>query len=151
LQQPDEREWKNLSHDYGRIWNLPNCVGAIDGKHIPLQCPRNSGTKDRNFKKFFSIVLLAVVDPKYCFTMVDIGEEGKEGDSTIWQTSNMGIKAENGTLGLPPPSLLPYSETKSPAYFVGDQAFPLKTYLMKPYPGRNTGLLDEFHRVFNYR
>lgn len=83
--------------------------------------------------------------------MVDIGEEGKEGDSTIWQISEMEIKAENGTLGLPPSSLLPYSAMKSPAYFVGDQAFPLKTYLMKPHPGQNTDLLDEFQRVFNYR
>jgi hypothetical protein len=35
-----------------------------------------------------------------------------------------------------------------PYMIVGDDAFPLKPYLMKPYPNRNLGITQ---RVFNYR
>lgn len=38
--------------------------------------------------------------------------------------------------------------TKFPFVFVGDEAFPLKTNLIKPYP-RN--VLNDRKRIFNYR
>lgn len=30
-------EWLRISHDFARIWHFPNCIGAIDGKHIVIQ------------------------------------------------------------------------------------------------------------------
>ena len=38
-----EEEWLAVSKDFEEIWNFPNCVGAIDGKHIVTQAPRNAG------------------------------------------------------------------------------------------------------------
>ena len=40
LEPPDTDEWTSLSYEFAKTWNLPNCVGAIDGKHsysVPSQ------------------------------------------------------------------------------------------------------------------
>ena len=36
-------DWKNISRGIESIWHLPHCVGAIDGKHIAMQCPQTLG------------------------------------------------------------------------------------------------------------
>lgn len=57
--------------------------------------------------------------------------------------------AENGTLQIPEAEILPETdEIKCEYYFAGDAAFPLSTYLMKPYGG--SGLPVE-KKIFNYR
>lgn len=56
-----------------------------------------------------------------------------------------------GRVNLPQPSTLPNDTTGHlfPYTFVGDEAFALKPYMMRPYPGR--ALDTEKKKVFNYR
>jgi hypothetical protein len=68
--------WKLLALDFESRWDFPNCIGAIDGKHIQTVKPTNSGSMYFNYKKTFSIVLLAVVNANYQFIMVDVGTIG---------------------------------------------------------------------------
>lgn len=77
LVSPNEENWKECADGYWKRWNLPNCVGSIDGRHIRLQCPPNSGTLFYNYKKYYSIVLMAVADHLYRFTLVDVGAYGE--------------------------------------------------------------------------
>jgi hypothetical protein len=62
LPQPTEEEWKKKAQDFYSLCQFPNCIGAIDGKHIEIQAPNNSVSHFFNYKKTFSAVLLAFVD-----------------------------------------------------------------------------------------
>ncbi|XP_064465339.1 uncharacterized protein LOC135376804, partial [Ornithodoros turicata] len=129
-------------------WNFPNCLGSIDGKHVTIQCPPKSGSTYFNYKKSFSIVLLAVCDGGYRFTYVDIGHMGSESDGGIFARSQLKEILENSTHGIP--SARPVGSAGTMSYFiVGDEAFPLKPYMMRPYPKR--GMLQYRHKAFNYR
>lgn len=83
-------QWKTIADGFNDIWNFPNCVGAVDGKHIIVRCPPNSGSENFNYKRFFSIVLMAVTDSRYRFLLVDIGQKGSVADGGVFEHSLFG-------------------------------------------------------------
>lgn len=83
LPVPTENQLKQIGENFWNRWNCPNCFGAIDGKHIRIRAPQNSGSMFFNYKDYYSTVLLAIVDANYKFIAVDVGSYGKEGDSGI--------------------------------------------------------------------
>ena len=120
----------------------------MDGKHVGIKCPAKSGSNFFNYKNFFSIVLFAIVDADYKFIYIDVGKNGRISDGGIFANTPIYNKLENGSLRLPADEPLPDRVKNIPFLLVGDEAFPLKSYLMKPYPNRN---LDLTQRIFNYR
>ncbi|KAJ8891745.1 hypothetical protein PR048_004298 [Dryococelus australis] len=51
---------KEISKTFEIDWNLPHCVGALDGKHVLLQALVNSGSDFYNYKSNFNIVIFAL-------------------------------------------------------------------------------------------
>lgn len=141
-------DWQKISVDFNEKWQMPNCLGSIDGKHIEIKCPPNSGSQFYNYKGYFSIVLLGFCDANYVFTAVDVGAFGSQSDGGILKNTKFAKEILTDNLNLPQPSKLPNSDKCTPYYFVGDNAFPLKTNLMRPYPGL---LLPKEREIFNYR
>lgn len=37
-------EWAKIGSGFEMEWNFPNCFGALDGKHICMECPKNGGS-----------------------------------------------------------------------------------------------------------
>lgn len=34
---PTPADFQNIATNFEKLWDMPNCVGAIDGKHIVIQ------------------------------------------------------------------------------------------------------------------
>lgn len=81
MPNPTKENFISIAEDFVRYWNFPNAIGCLDGKHVRIRCPNNTGSVYYNYKDFFSIVLLALVDAKYKFMAIDVGSYGREGDA----------------------------------------------------------------------
>lgn len=135
---PQGEQWEGIRREFWEMWNYPNCIGAIDGKHVRVRAPANSGSSFFNYKGFFSFILMAACDAKYKFRYIDIGAYGRDSDAGVFSRSHFGSQLIKGRLPLPPPAPLPGTEIITPAVFLGDEAFPQKVNLMRPYPGQYT-------------
>ena len=127
--------------EFEQRWNFPHALGALDGKHVVMQAPARSGSTVFNYKKTHSIVLLAVCNAQYQFTLVDIGDTGRQADGSVYSNSYLGRAIENGLLNFPSAeSLHNHPGKKFPYAFLADDAFGLKPNLMKPYPDQHLPL-----------
>lgn len=150
LQPPQSsNQWKRIADDFEELWGFPHCLGAGDGKHVVIDCPKKSGSTYFNYKGTFSILLLAYCDAKYQFTLVDIGQYGSQNDSGTYNDSSISVALENNTLNMPSAENLEGCNLQPlPYVFVVDEGLPLKYFQMRPWPGRN---LSENYAIFNYR
>ncbi|MEW8547456.1 MAG: transposase family protein [Candidatus Thiodiazotropha sp.] len=141
-------EWREVSQKFGNRWNFHHACGAIDGKHVAIKKPHNSGSEFFNYKRYCSIVMLGVVDAEYKFIWAGVGSEGSASDAGIFSECSLRTALEDNSIGFPPAEPLPQDDRNVPYFLLGDDAFPLRTWLMKPYSMR--GMTHE-QRVFNYR
>lgn len=150
LPQPTRNTWESIALGFEEKWQFPHCIGAIDGKHVTIQKPLNSGSSYYNYKNHFSIVLMSIVDSQYRFVFIDVGSMGRFSDGHIFSTSVLAKNMRENNLRIPEPALLPTIGEPMPYVFVGDEAFPLLENLMRPYPKRiTTGHYE--NKIFNYR
>ena len=103
MPEPTLERWQEIEEGFRLRWNFPNCLGALDGKHVNILAPANSASTFYNYKGHFSTVLMALVDANYRFVFVDIGEYGSNSDGNVFKFSKFGIKYMEGKLNTPPP------------------------------------------------
>jgi DDE superfamily endonuclease len=132
------------------LWQFPNCIGAVDGKLVRIQRPIRCGGSFYNYKKTFSINLMAVVDAHYRFLYVNIGAQGSVNDAAIYNASSFSeaLADSNNPLNIPGIRSLPGTNTYTPMMLVADEAYPLRPHIMKPFSSRG---LSASERIFNYR
>ena len=94
-------EWRVISVEFQRRSNVPHACGTLDGKHVAIRCPSKTGSLFHNYKGFFSVVLLALVDADYKFLWIDIGGFGSMSDAQIFNDSELKECLEDGTIGFP--------------------------------------------------
>ena len=141
-------EWLQVAERFQTRWQFPHTLGALEGKHVAKKCPKNSGSRFYNYKGFYSIVIMALVDADYKFIWIEVGSNGRSSDAQIFNDCDLSEAIINNTIGIPADDHLPGDERQIPYYIVGDDAFSLKTWLMKPFSQR---CLTKEQRIFNYR
>lgn len=123
-------------------------MGAVDGKHINIVPPSNSGSFYWNYKGRHSIVLMAIANANYEFIMCDCGTNGRVSDGGVIENTRFYDRLINGDLQVPNSSKTEKSIERLPYVFVGDEAFALREDFLKPFSQKE---LNKEKRVFNYR
>ena len=98
-----EEAFRDKMLDMEEIWQFPCCWAVIDGCHPPLKCPHSrmeASKKYHNFKNFYSIVLMALVDSHYRFIWGTCGYPGNSHDSIILQSTELWSNIREGTFAL---------------------------------------------------
>ena len=98
--------------------------------------------------QFFPVVLQGVSDSESKLISVDIDAYGKQSDGATFSASTLYHFLEDCESTLPKPASFEGSGTEMPFVILGDEACPLKTYLMKPFARKDLSCEE---RVFNYR
>lgn len=80
-----------------------------------------------------------MADAKRKFVTIEVGGRGKQSDGGTFIASKYKI---------PMPKRISNSDVIAPYVLVGDEAYPLKHYLMRPYPER---VLNNERKCFNIR
>ena len=144
-----EAEFKKKIIDMDELWQFPYCWAGIAGCHIPMKCPPRalqSSKEYHNFKNFYSIVQKAIVDSQYRFEWVSCGFPGNSHDAIIFESTDLWSHIKEGRCI--PNIGQPVDGVTVPLLIVGDSAFPLCTWLLKPY---TNAVLTPQQRKFNYR
>ena len=128
-------------------WGFPQVAGATDGSHIPIVRPPESATDYYNRKCFYSIIIQGVVDYQGQFIDAYIGWPGKLHDARVFSNSSFYRKGRQGTFF--PQQCIQLNGTDVPLVVLGDPAYPLLPWLMKPYT--DNGNITAEEKNFNYR
>lgn len=137
-----------IADQFKNKWQFPNCLGAVDGKHVKIIPPPGAGSHFFNYKGFHSIVLMAIVNADYEFIYVDIGTNGRISDGGVLKKTTFYKHLDEGTLNIPAPENPTENSDPLPFVYIGDEAFALRHDFLKPYPQRQ---LDHDKRIYNYR
>ena len=113
-------------------WGVPQCVGAIDGCHIPISAPVDNHTNYYNRKGWYSMIQQGLVDANYWFLDICVGWPGSVHDAHVFAHSDLYAKITDKEL-LPDKPIV-VNGVNVPLFLIGDSAYPLNTWLMKPFP-----------------
>ncbi|XP_025419624.1 uncharacterized protein LOC112689956 [Sipha flava] len=93
---------------------------------------------------------MAMADADGIFTLVDVGDIGRNSDGSVFRNSSIGKRLKRGGLNVPSPNCLPGSRNQEafPYYCVADEAFPLLPTLLRPFPKK---VLNDVKNIFNFR
>ena len=144
---PTGEDLTNVINGFESKWGFPQCVGAIDGSHIPIAAPKLNHTDYYNRKGWYSMILQGVVDHDYLFRDICVGWPGSVHDARVFASSSIVKRIKEGLLSAG--QSISYLGCQIPAFLIGDSAYPLQTWLMKPFA--NTGILTREQQHFNYR
>ena len=61
IQFPTGDQLQTILAGFEELWNIPQCVGAIDGSHMPVLAPTGNHTDYYNCKGWYSVLVQGTV------------------------------------------------------------------------------------------
>ena len=58
MPKPTERDWQKIEEGFRKRWHFPNCIGALDGKHISIRSPPSQEVSFSTTKATFPLFYL---------------------------------------------------------------------------------------------
>ena len=141
------QELQELIDEFEEEYEIPQIVGAIDGCHIEINAPPENHEDYFNRKQQYSVNLQAIVNCNLKFIHVSFGYPGSIHDARVLRLSGLFDLGENEQILTSPMKIV--SGTEILPLIIGDSAYPLLKWLVKPYPNR--GHLTPDEREFNKR
>ncbi|XP_064630215.1 uncharacterized protein LOC135489052 isoform X1 [Lineus longissimus] len=146
IKLPTAEETTQIIDGFERRWGFPNSAGAIDGTHIPILAPKSFKCDYYNRKAYHSYNVQAYVDDRYHFRDVVAGWPGSVHDARVLGNSDLYDLGQSGRLFAGVTKNV--SGTDLPPVILGDPAYPLLPWLMKPYPVNAQTTAEQ--KRFNY-
>ena len=128
-----------------RALGFPHCVGAVDGTHIWIVSPVRQAKDFINRKNFYSMVLQGTTDHRGRFIDVETGWSGKNHDAYIFANSAL-CETMDAEAFVPDQPTIRLGGQQIPPLVLGDCAYPLRPWLMRPYGGALTAQQAHFNR-----
>ena len=144
---PTGEAQREVIRGFERKWNFPQCVGAIDGSHIPVQAPLLNHTDYYNRKGWYSVLVQAIVDHRYLFLNINVGWPGSVHDARVF--ANSAIYAQVKAKQILQGDVRKICGQDVPPFLIGDSAYPLLPWLLKPFQEHESLTVEQKH--FNYR
>jgi hypothetical protein len=141
-----QNEIKATIDGFQKKCSYPQCLGALDGTHIPIKPPLGQETDYYNYKKYHSVIMLATVDSDLLFTYVNIGAPGRCNDASIFNRCILSEIIEDPIYAN---QFMMVNNTKIQSHLIADSAFALSRTVLKPFADR-AGMPNS-HSTFNYR
>ncbi|XP_070385468.1 uncharacterized protein [Dermacentor albipictus] len=123
---------------------FPQAIGALDGCHFPISPPKDNAIDYHNYKGWYSVILLALVDHQYRFRYINVGAPGRCHDANVYGRSKLHTPIESGHLDSP---VIMIEGAAITPLILCDQAFPLTATLLKPFPSASPGTPEA---AYNY-
>ena len=101
-----------------------HAVGAINCCHIAIRPPNEDPESYLNKRRVHSVILQAICDHDYYFTDIYSGWPGSAANEKVFENSPICHELESN----------PQSYCPDQSFLVGNCSFPLKSYLMTPFP-----------------
>ena len=136
--QKDIIKWptdcSKLAQDFIKLGGFPSVAGCLDGTHVNISPPSEDEISFLNRHHQHSINALAVAGPDLSIFYLKVNQPGRCHDSNVLRSSSLWAQFEiNG--------IRPFEG----AVLLGDSAYPLRPWLMTPYPGDPDGAKGRFN------
>ncbi|KAG0425285.1 hypothetical protein HPB47_027530 [Ixodes persulcatus] len=87
--------------EFQAVLGFPNAIGALDGCHLPVSPPKDLAVDYHNYKGWYSVILLALVDHRYLFRYISVGTPGRCHDASVYQRSPLAHLLEQNQTAVP--------------------------------------------------